>query len=128
MPATLVLSALLAAAQAITSTPGPELVLTETKDVAYEAMTDGRTGQAIVTLEARLEEDPGDPATLLNLGTAYARQGQTERAASAFRSALSSGTRYQLELADGRWIDSRYAARLALETLERNTALAALGD
>jgi cytochrome c-type biogenesis protein CcmH/NrfG len=127
MSVTLLLSALAAAAQ-LTSTPGAEPPTTETREVAFEDIAAGRTDQAIRTLEARLEADPDDPALLINLGAAYARKGDAARAATAFQAAIDSDTRYELELADGTWTDSRRAARRALETLERNSQLAALQD
>ena len=42
--------------------------------------------------------------------------------------AIDSDTRYELELAGGRWRDSRHAARRALETLGRSAQLATLED
>ena len=127
MPATLILSALFAAAQ-LTSTPGVEPATAEQREVAYEDIAAGRTAQAIRAIEARLEADPDDPALLINLGAAYAREGDAARAARAFQAAIDSETRYDLELHDGSWVDSRRAARQALETLQRNSQLAALHD
>lgn len=127
MSAILVLSALVAAAQ-LTSTPGAEPPTAEQREVAYEDIAAGRTAQAIRAIEARLEADPDDPALLINLGAAYARQGETALAAKAFRAAIDSETRYELELNDGTWVDSRRAARQALATLQRSSQLAALED
>ena len=127
MTVTLVLSALVAAAQ-LTSTPGAEPPTSETRDVAYQDIAAGRADQAILAIEARLEADPRDPALLINLGAAYARKGDTARAAKAFQAAIDSHTRYDLELADGTWVDSRHAARRALETLQRSAQLASLED
>ena len=127
MTAMLVLSALVAA-QAVTSVPGPDTTVIGSKEVAYEALAERRDTDAVAQLEARLLEEPNDPALLINLGTAYARVGKTERAAAAFRAAIDSDTRYRLELADGSWIDSRQAARLALAGLETRGSLARAGD
>jgi len=127
MSATLVLSALAAAAQ-LTSTPGAEPRTIELREVAYEEIAAGRAEEAIHVIEARLAADPEDPALLINLGAAYARQGEMARAAAAFQAAFDSGTHYELELADGTWTDSRKAARRALATLERSSQLAKLGD
>jgi cytochrome c-type biogenesis protein CcmH/NrfG len=127
MSATLVLSVLMAAAQ-ITSTLGAEPVATETREVAYEEIAAGRTAEAIAELEAQLGADPDDPATLINLGAAYALQGDAKRAAAAFRAAIDSDTRYELELADGTWADSRHAAQRALRTLQQDAQLASLDD
>jgi len=127
MSATLVLSALMAAAQ-LTSTPGAEPATFEQRDVAYEDIAAGRADDAIRAIEARLATDSDDPALLINLGAAYARKGDAARAAKAFQAAIDSDTRYELELADGTWSDSRQAARRALATLQRNSQLAALKD
>jgi uncharacterized protein HemY len=126
MSATLVLSALIAAAQ-LTSTPGAEPPTIEQREVAYDALAAGRADDAIRAIETQLAADPDDPALLINLGAAYARKGNTTRAAQAFQAAIDSKTRYELELADGTWADSRQAARRALATL-RTAQLAALED
>lgn len=125
MSATLVLAAL--AAQ-LTSLPGAEPATIEQREVAYEEIAAGKTDEAIRAIEARLATDPDDPALLINLGAAYARKGDNARAAQAFQAAIDSDTRYELELADGTWADSRHAARRALETVQRNSQLAALDD
>ena len=93
-------------------------------DAAYEQLAAGENEQAIAHLEAALEKTPGDPAMLINLGTAYSRSGQFDKAREAFRAAAESESRYSVELADGSWEDSRTIARLALSSLER-TAFAA---
>jgi cytochrome c-type biogenesis protein CcmH/NrfG len=95
-----------------------------TADVAYEELAAGRTEGAIASLEASLEKTPGDPALLINLGTAYARAGRLEEARDAFRAAIAAEDRYRVQLADGSWEDSRKIARLALDSLDR-TAFAA---
>lgn len=94
---------------------------TESHDVAYETLASGEARQAITNLEALREQNPGDPALLINLGSAYAELGDTETAAQYYREAAESDTRYQLELADGSWVDSRRAARTALRRLEEST-------
>jgi len=127
MPATLVLAALAAAAQ-LTSTPGAEPSTIEQREVAYEQIAAGHPDDAIRALEASLASDPDDPALLINLGAAYARKGDAARAAMAFQAAIDSDTRYELELADGSWTDSRQAARRALETLRNSAQFAALQD
>lgn len=96
----------------------------EQKEVAYGDLTEGRTDRAIATLQEQLAADPTDPAVLINLGSAYAQRGDRARADQAYRAAIASSTRYSVELADGSWIDSRAAARIALVRLERaQTAL-----
>jgi len=93
-------------------------------DVAYAAMSSGRTEAAIAQLQRALATDPSDPAALINLGTAYARLGRNQEAAKLFRAAIVSSNQYDLQLADGRWVDSRRAARMAAAMLERRRALA----
>ncbi|MEO6388943.1 MAG: tetratricopeptide repeat protein [Croceibacterium sp.] len=118
----LILSALAAAAAPAESTT------IEQRDVAFEAVSTGHSDAAITALEASLLKEPRDPAMLINLGTAYAQRGDTARAARAFRAAMTSDTRYQLELADGSWVDSRAAARRALATLGQGYPLASLDN
>ena len=91
---------------------------TEQTDAAYDQLASGETQAAITRLEAALAENPGDPALLINLGSAYAETGDLNRAAAAYQAAANSEDRYRLELADGQWVDSRTAARRALQTLE----------
>jgi len=99
--------------QPITSVPGPDLRITELRDVAYEELAAGQNQAALDVIQAELATRPGDPALLINLGSAYLRLGRMAEAQTAFEAAADSSTRYDLELADGRWVDSRRAARLA---------------
>jgi tetratricopeptide (TPR) repeat protein len=91
----------------------------ESADTAYEQLAAGQTEEAIGHLETLLEEMPGDPSLLINLGTAYARAGRMEEARAAFRAAIAAEDRYRVQLADGSWEDSRKVARLALESRDR---------
>lgn len=116
------------ATQAVASLPGPNVAVEEQKEVAYQDLSQGLTERAIVMLEARLLQDPNDPALLINLGYAYARQGKLQRAAAAYRAAMTSETRYELETSDGKWLDSRKAARTALQSLESSAQFASLED
>ena len=90
----------------------------ETRDVAYEELVGGDNAAAIAALEGALAENPADPAILINLGTAHARMGNYERAAFYFNAARESDVQYDLELAGGRWLDSRDAATLALSSVQ----------
>jgi Flp pilus assembly protein TadD len=97
---------------------------TEQHEVAYDSLAAGDAAEAVANLEALRAENPGDPALLINLGSAYAELGDVARAEAAFREAADSDTRYQLELADGSWVDSRRAAQTALRQLrDRSVAL-----
>jgi Flp pilus assembly protein TadD len=91
-------------------------------DVAFEALAEGRTADAMVQLQASHEQQASDPAVLINLGTAYARQGRIDEARKMFEAAMTSNDRYDLELADGSWVDSRVAARMALANLQESNA------
>lgn len=90
----------------------------ETRDVEYERIVSGETREAIAQLEQARAENPEDPALLINLGAAYAAIGEYKLAEQAYRDAIASDDRYELELANGDWIDSRRAAQLALLSLE----------
>lgn len=96
----------------------------EKMDVAYEELRDGRNQEAVDKLEHNGAAQAGDPAALINLGTAYARQGMADRALTSYRAAVDSPQRYDLELADGSWMDSRWAARKALRELKQGSTLA----
>jgi hypothetical protein len=117
MTATLLLAGVLFA-QAAPFTIEPYTGAVDSTDVAYEAMSQGRTDQAIAQLRGQT-----DPAALINLGTAYARKGMRGEALASFTAAMAAD-RYELQLADGSWIDSRRAARIAAARLDRASALA----
>lgn len=110
-------------AQAAPSAADPQSGL-DRADVAYHELAQGQSESAISRLTANRAIESGDPAALINLGTAYARVGKRGKALECFMAAIASDTRYDLQLADGRWMDSRKAARMAMEALERATNLA----
>ena len=89
----------------------------ERQDVAYEEMVKGETQEAIAKILASDAYSQGDPAALINLGTAYAAIGDHAKAREALSAAMNSDESYTLQLADGRWIDSRRAAVLAMRRL-----------
>lgn len=93
-------------------------------DVAYDALAAGMAEQAEAEIQANDALDSQDPARLINLGTAYAAQGRTADAEMMFKAAIMSDKRYDLELADGSWVDSRVAARMALAGLNTDRAFA----
>jgi hypothetical protein len=118
MTATLILaSALLAQASALIE---PQSGRIERADVAYDQLAHGQTDAAIASLRARAGNDP---AALINLGTAYARKGMRQEALACFAAAAASDERYDLQLADGSWMDSRRAAQLAAARLSPNGTL-----
>ena len=93
-------------------------------DVAYSELAAGMPAAAEARIEANRALDAQDPARLINLGAAYAAQGRTAQAEAMFKAAILSDRQYELELADGRWVDSRAAARMALAELKRSDRLA----
>ncbi|MBN8843694.1 MAG: hypothetical protein J0H88_10640 [Sphingomonadales bacterium] len=93
--------------------------------VAYEELKAGRNEAAVDKLtHSTLDRD--DPSRLINLGTAYARLGKTADAQTAYKAAITSSIRYDVELANGTYMDSRWAARTALANLDRGKPLLAL--
>lgn len=90
----------------------------EVQEVAYEELMSGDANAAVIALEAELESNPGDPAILINLGSAHMQLGHVEQAQAYYRAARDSDDGYELELADGRWMYSSEAASLALATVE----------
>lgn len=93
-------------------------------DVAYAELSQGLNEQAIARISANRALDADDPAALINLGTAHARLGHADKAKAYYRAAIASRMPCDLQLADGRWIDSRRAARMATAMLAQGGALA----
>lgn len=88
-------------------------------DVAYDELAEQRNAAAISRIENNPDLDQADPARLINLGIAYARQGRPDVARALFERAALRAERLSLETATGEWIDSRALARRALARLER---------
>ena len=114
------LASLVLASMAMTQDPTAVMVEQqyETRAVAYDQLVEGDYDAAIAELEEELADNPGDPAILINLGSAHAAAGNLERAEFYYTAARETDEHYELELADGRWIDSREAAALASATVE----------
>jgi Tfp pilus assembly protein PilF len=93
-------------------------------DVAYESLAAGNPHEAIARIESNRQLDSGEPAALINAGAAYARLGRIEEARKSFKAAMGSRRHYYLELADGRWMDSREAAQKAMARLETRLEIA----
>lgn len=94
--------------------------------VAFEQLRVGHNADAITHLTTTHAVAADDPSRLINLGTAYARTGRTDQAAAMYRAAIYSPVRYDLELANGKYVDSRWAARTALANLNKGGPLLAL--
>ena len=114
-----------AGAQSIIVVTGPQVDATALP-VAYAELRAGENQAAIAKLTNENTLDARDPSRLINLGTAYARLGRTSDAAAAYDAAIDSPIRYDLELADGRYVDSRWAARTARANLSAGRPLLAL--
>ena len=122
MAGTLILAGLMfaqAAQPAITVESSPDRF-----DVGYRELVAQRPAEAIERIAANRSLEADDPAALINLGTANARLSNPDAALDHYRSAIASRQRYDLELADGRWMDTRAAARLAITMLAKGEALA----
>ncbi|APZ99320.1 hypothetical protein BWQ93_13130 [Sphingopyxis sp. QXT-31] len=116
-----------AGAQSIIVVTGPQAD-SEALPVAYAELKAGDNRAAVAKLTGETKLDARDPSRLINLGTAYARLGRTDDAAAAYTAALGSPIRYDLELANGRYVDSRWAARTALANLNEGRPLLALAQ
>ncbi|MEO1043971.1 MAG: tetratricopeptide repeat protein [Pseudomonadota bacterium] len=90
------------------------------------ALDRGNIAEAITMLEAARLNEGNDPAILINLGQAYARAGDREKARSLFIKARDSRRGYDMVLSNGDVVSSRQAAIAALEWLDRTRATAQL--
>ena len=93
-------------------------------DVGFRELVADRPAAAIKRIAANRELDADDPAGLINRGTAQVRLGRIDAARESYRAALAGHQRYDLELQDGTWLDSRVAARLAIKLLAKGRSLA----
>jgi hypothetical protein len=114
-----------AGAQSIIVVTSPQAD-SEVLPVAYAELKAGDNRGAVTKLTGETGIDARDPSRLINLGTAYARLGRTDDAAAAYNAAVDSPIRYDVELSDGRYVDSRWAARTALANLSEGRPLLAL--
>jgi hypothetical protein len=127
MSATLFLAAAMMAqapaslAPATLTVPAPAV---EASDVGYSEIVAGRPRAAIERIEASPLMREKDPLALINLGTAYKMVGDKARAALLYQSAKASDERYDVQLSDGRWMDSRRAAKVAMDQLGTDAVLA----
>ena len=88
-------------------------------EVAYPEMVAGRTSAAIDKIEHADARDAAHPARLINLGIAYARMGEDEKARKLLSDAAACNERYWLETASGEWADAREVALKAIAKLDR---------
>lgn len=122
MSTSLFLAAALMAQGPMTLTvPAPSVPAT---DVGYHELVAGRPEAAIARIERNGLARAGDPLALINLGTAYKMLGRKDEAQRLYRAAAASDDRFDVELADGRWIDSRRAANIAIARIGSSEMLA----
>lgn len=110
------MSAILAVAGLLVSAaPVPPV---EAVDAAYEEVAASRNAEAIARIEGTGPAARAHPAQLINLGIAYAREGDTARACDLFQRAANAQELYSLETAGGQWTNSRALALRALASLD----------
>ncbi|WP_228242591.1 hypothetical protein [Porphyrobacter sp. GA68] len=97
------------------SASGP--AVTEALPVGSDELAAGNNAGAIAEIMAADSLSLRDPARLINLGIAHAREGDRRRAEAYFRAALRSEERASLETITGEWVDSRELARQGLRKL-----------
>lgn len=88
-------------------------------DVAHDQLVAGRDDAAIARINANGALDREDPARLINLGVAHARQGDVATARAMFAAAARAGEAVYLETAEGDWVEARRLASRALAMLDR---------
>ena len=93
--------------------------------LSVAALVEGRNIEAIAELEASGAVASDDPGQLINLGIAYAREGDDDVARAMFVAALTSSEPIELETADGSLTDSRRLARKALRMLDAGVFISA---
>ena len=101
----------------IASILAASLVAQPMVDVGYEELASGKPFAAIEAIESGTV-DASNPAQLINLGIAHARNGDRVKARALFVRAYNSRDWVELETATGSWTDSRTLARQALALLD----------
>lgn len=114
-------AALLTQAPVLVTAPMPGV---SSSEVGYGELVAGHPEAAIARIESNGLARAGDPLALINLGTAYKMLGRKDEAQRMYRAAATSDQRYDVELANGRWIDSRRAATIAIAKIGRDEVLA----
>ena len=93
--------------------------LSERDELACEELDRGQYQNAIDKLIASGAQNSGDPALLINLGTAYFENGDAESARELYNMAYSIKKDIEVQLENGSWVSHRRAARKALMTLRK---------
>lgn len=98
---------------------GAALAAPVATEVGFVELSAGQNEAAIARIEANHDLAESDPARLINLGIAHAREGRADEARAMFRAALRARDSVQLETATGTWVDSRDLARTAIAMLDQ---------
>jgi tetratricopeptide (TPR) repeat protein len=86
----------------------------------YEALQNNQLDVAERQLLASAEADRTDPAVLLNLGQLYLRTGRPLQALRSFERAAGLRDQYDIELSDGRIVDSqRFAQQQSMKLIQQ---------
>lgn len=88
--------------------------------LAFEALMANDNKGALEQLAKDRSVPDTDPAKLINIGSAYARLGDFDRAEEAYVAALNCKDEMDLVLAGGREMNSRKVAKLALKKLQKD--------
>ena len=122
----MILVTALAAALLVTGAPEAPIPddRTERVDVGYRELAGNRPEAAIARIEANHSLPANDPARLINLAAAHLMLERKTEARRMLTAAIASPDRFDLQLADGSWMDSRQAARMALARLHGGASFA----
>ena len=92
------------------------------RSLGYNAIASGNLSAAEHMLGSDELLAANDPARLLNLGYIYMRTGRINDARRLYQLVRDSGDHFMVELADGRLMDSREVAEIALRRLPTTLA------
>jgi Tfp pilus assembly protein PilF len=87
--------------------------------LGFEALMANDNERALRQLLSERSIARSDPARLINLGRAYARLGNVDKARESFEAAANCRDDFDLILSDGSIINSRKAAKIAIRNLDK---------
>ena len=101
---------------------GPVVVVSPSSEqefeIGFDELVAGDNAAAIAEIEAGTVLAVDDPARLINHAVAHARAGEYDAARAKLEFAARYADRYELETADGNWVDSRVLARQGIALLD----------
>jgi tetratricopeptide (TPR) repeat protein len=74
--------------EATTATANPETALAQESQAAVNLLNSGKVNEAVAALEKLVQANPGNPALHYNLGVAYERRDQYEKAREQYEEAI----------------------------------------